>query len=68
MSENNRCIVEYLTRREAAAYLRISVRLLDKKAAEGEIPYHKLGKGPNCRVLFNFTDLKKYVEKCRVEL
>lgn len=61
-------VVEYLTRQEAAAFLRISVRLLDQKAAKGEIAYYKLGNGPTSRVLYQFKDLKKYIEKCRVEI
>lgn len=60
--------VEFLTRQEAAHYLRISVRLLDQKAAQGEIVYYKLGNGPTSRVLYKFEDLKRYIEKCRVEL
>ncbi len=64
----NKKPIEYLTRQEAADYLRISVRLLDQKAANGEIVYYKLGNGPTSRVLYKFTDLKKYIENCRVEL
>lgn len=58
---------DYLTRKEAADYLRISVRLLDQKAAKGEIPYYKLGNGATNRVLYNMRDLNKYIEQFRVE-
>ncbi len=67
-SETAKRPVEYLTRQEAADYLRISVRLLDQKAAGGEIVYYKLGNGPTSRVLYKFTDLKKYIENCRIEI
>lgn len=56
-----------LTRKEAAAYLRISVRTLDKLAQDGEIPYSKLGKGLRSRVVYQRRDLDAYVERSRVD-
>jgi excisionase family DNA binding protein len=56
-----------LTRKEAAEYLRISVRTLDKLAKEGEIPYSKLGDGIRARVVYQHKDLDAYVERTRVD-
>jgi len=56
-----------LTRKEAAAYLRISVRTLDHLAHEGDIPYSKLGNGPRARVLYQRRDLDAYLERTKVD-
>ena len=56
-----------LTRKEAAVYLRISVRTLDELAQDGEIPYSKLGKGLRSRVVYQRRDLDAYVERSRVD-
>ena len=50
----------YLTRREAAAYLRISTRTLDRL----RLPRSRIGAG---RVLFLITDLEAYVYSSRAE-
>jgi excisionase family DNA binding protein len=63
-----RLVIEYLTREEAARYLRCSVSWLDHKAADGEIPYYKLGNGRTSKVLYKVEDLKKCIEKRRVEI
>jgi len=59
---------DFLTRHEAAEHLRVSVRSIDQKASDGKIPYYKLGNRATSRVVFKLRDLKKYIEKCRVEL
>jgi len=56
-----------LTRKEAAEYLRISVRTLDKLAQDGEIPYSKLGKGVRGRVLYRQKDLDAYIERTKID-
>ncbi|MBA4107077.1 MAG: DNA-binding protein [Pirellula sp.] len=48
-----------LTRPEAAAYLRWSIRQIDAKAAAGEIPKVKLGRS----VRFRKEDLDAYIER-----
>ncbi|HBZ69529.1 MAG TPA: hypothetical protein DEP35_07285 [Deltaproteobacteria bacterium] len=50
----------YLTRREAAAYLRISTRTLDRL----RLPRSRIGAG---RVVFLITDLEAYVSSSRAE-
>jgi hypothetical protein len=50
----------YLTRREAAAYLRISTRTLDRL----RLPRSRIGAG---RVVFLITDLEAYVYSSRAE-
>ena len=55
-----------LTRKEAAEYLRISVRTLDKLAQKGEIPYSKLGNGVRARVLYQQRTLDAYLERTQV--
>ena len=52
-----------LNRQEAAKFLRISVRSLDRLAAKGEIPYSKIGK----KVVYSQTDLESYFRKMRIE-
>ena len=66
--DEKRLVVEYLTGEEAARYLRCSVSWLDHKAAEGLIPYYKLGIGRTSKVLYKIEDLKLFIEKQRVEL
>lgn len=54
---------EVLTRKEAAQYLRVSIRKLDELAATGEVLRVKLGSGPRARVLFRLVDLELFIEK-----
>jgi len=54
--------MELMTRKEAARYLRLSVRKLDLLAAKGEIRRVKLGDGKRARVLFRRRDLDAFVE------
>jgi len=54
--------VELLTRKEAARYLRLSVRKLDLLSAEGKIRRVKLGEGKRARVLFRREDLEAFIE------
>lgn len=56
-----------LTRKEAAEFLRISVRTLDKLAQDGEIPYSKLGNDSRARVVYQRKDLQGYIERTRVD-
>jgi len=56
-----------LTRKEAADYLRISVRTLDSLARKGEIPYSKLGNGIRARVVYQRKDLDAYLERVKVD-
>ena len=54
--------MELLTRKEAAEYLRLSLRKLDALAAADQIRRVKLGEGKRGRVLFRRTDLDAYVQ------
>jgi len=54
--------VELLTRKEAARYLRLSVRKLDLLSAKGKIRRVKLGEGKRARVLFRREDLEAFIE------
>jgi len=58
-------VIEYLTRHEAARFLRVSLSWLDHHK---EIPFHKLGKGRTSRILYKLEDLRKYIEMRRVEV
>jgi excisionase family DNA binding protein len=60
--------MKLLTRKEAAEFLRISLRKLDELASEGEIPYSKMGKGIRSRVVFKLQDLENYVDRQRVDI
>ena len=54
--------MKLLNRDEAAEFLRISMRSLDRLAARGEIPYSKIGK----KVVYSQTDLESYFRKMRI--
>jgi excisionase family DNA binding protein len=51
-----------LTRKEAAARLRIALRTLDRRLASGEIKCHRLGYGPRAPVRISEAELKDYLE------
>ena len=53
---------DYLTRHEAADYLRISVSQVDTLAREGKIQRAKFGDGPRARVLYRRSDLDAYFD------
>lgn len=59
---------KYLNRHEAADYIDVSLRKLDQLAADGEIPYSKLGVSPRSRVLYCRDDLDKYIENNKVQI
>ncbi len=54
--------MKLLNREEAAGFLRISIRSLDRLASKGEIPYSKIGK----KVVYSQTDLESYFRKMRI--
>jgi excisionase family DNA binding protein len=54
-------ITPFLTKREAAAYLSLSVSTLDRRVRQGYVPAIKLGRG----VRFTVSDLLAYAEQCR---
>jgi excisionase family DNA binding protein len=56
-----------LTRREAAEYLRISVRTLDKLAKERKVSCSKLGDGLRARVVYQRRELDAYLERMKVD-
>ena len=60
--------MELLTRKEAALFLKISLRKLDSLAADGEIPYSKMGQGLRSRVVYEKQDLENFVRRQRIDL
>ena len=56
---------QFMTRAEAANYLRLSIRKLDYLAESGELEFVKLGKSraKGARVLYRRGDLDRYVEE-----
>lgn len=52
-----------LTKKEASAYMRISLPMLNRLMAKNCIPYIKLG----ARVLIQQADIDTYLAQCRVE-
>jgi len=56
-----------MNRKDAARYLTISVRTLDKLEQEGEIPYSKLGNGIRSRVVYQRKDLDALLERMRID-
>ena len=67
LKDKSKKTIAYLTRGEAAKYLRISVRTLDKLTKNGVIPHYKLG-GNNSKVLFRYDDLIAYIEGFRIDV
>ena len=55
---------EYLTRKESAEYLRISLRTFDDLVSKGLLPKFRVSKG---RIVFRRKDLDDYVESNRIE-
>lgn len=53
----------YLDRRQAAAYLGVSIRLLDECKARGEIPYIRVGRR---KVMFLREDLDRFMTSRRM--
>ena len=52
----------YLTAKDAADVLRLSVRTLERMRVEGTGPrYHKAGAGKRARVLYNRADLDDWL-------
>lgn len=54
--------LEYLTRDEAAYFLRCSVRKINELLSKGIIKPHKFGKMKSSKVLIKIHDLRQYVE------
>ena len=57
--------MKLLTRKEAAEFLRISIRKLDDLAATGMIPYCKIGDGSRSRVVYELRDIEEFIENSR---
>lgn len=55
----------FLDKRESAKYVGVSVRLIDRWRASGDLPYYT----PSARkVLIRTVDLDKYLERFRVDV
>jgi len=48
------------TRKEAAEFLCISIRTLDRKREEGILPFHKIGD----RIVFTESDINAFLDTC----
>ena len=55
---------EYLTRRESAEYLRISLRTFHDLVSKGLLRKYRVSRG---RIVFRRSDLDAYVESNKVE-
>ncbi len=58
--------MELYTRQEAAQYLRIGLRTLDRRIAEGEIECHRYGDGPRAMVRISEEQLQTYLQKTEI--
>ena len=54
-------MISLLNKHDAAAYLGISVRTLDRRIAAGRLPY--VSDRPGARVHFRQSDLDQYIKK-----
>lgn len=55
--------ISRMTRNEAASYLRVSMRSLDRLVAEKEIPSTRIGGKRRGRVVFDRHDLDAYLKR-----
>ena len=55
--------MDLLTRREAAKRLKIGLRTLDRRIAEGDLKCYRLGDGPRAPVRISEEQLREYLEK-----
>jgi excisionase family DNA binding protein len=55
--------MQLFSRKEAAEFLRISLRKLDALAAEGKLRYSKIGPGKRARVLYRQEDLDNFINR-----
>jgi len=62
-TSNAPSVVSYLTVTEAAQFLRVSIKTLERKRVEGTGPkFYKVGPGLRARVLYRQSDLEQWVE------
>jgi excisionase family DNA binding protein len=54
---------EFMTKAEAAEFLRVSLAYLEELIAAGEIPRAKLGDAQRGRVLLRVEDLREFVRR-----
>lgn len=52
-----------LTRKEAAARLRIGLRTLDRRLATGELQCYRHGDGPRSRIVISEQQLQEYLDR-----
>ena len=53
--------MELFTRQEAARKLRIGLRTLDRRIAEGKLECHRLGEGPRAPVRISAAQIQAYL-------
>jgi len=56
-------VAPLMTKREAAAFLSVSLSTLDRRVRQGHVPAMRLGRG----VRFNLSDLLAYAEQGRTQ-
>lgn len=54
--------MELMTRKQAAEYLKMSIRTLDYRVADNEIAYYRMGR----QKMFRMEDLDAYISRNRV--
>jgi len=58
--------MEYMTTEQAADYLKLSPKTLERYRVEGKGPsFHKLGNGKRARVLYKVDDIEIWLKSCR---
>ena len=57
--------MEFLTRKEAAKYFRISERTLDRWIRNGKLESYKLGTGKTASLRIPKSEIKEFLEKHR---
>jgi excisionase family DNA binding protein len=60
--------MELYTRNEAARLLRIGVRTIDRRIAEGALQCHRLGDGPRAPVRISAEQLAEYLKDTKREV
>ena len=58
--------MDYITTAQAAEYLSLSPKTLERYRVDGNgPPFHKLGNGKRSRVLYKMVDLETWLQSCR---
>jgi excisionase family DNA binding protein len=59
---------EWITKKEFAALLGVTVITIERLMKSGKIAYYKSGTSRTCKVMFKNTDVQKYLNSIKVKM